>query len=109
MIKGWGWFEVDKRPQPTIFKTMNGLEELKNAILACNDTQLDLGFAILKYREIGIARKAKCFAEIFKVNEQNLLDSLPKAADDRILDKASRKVIHGFLFERTLPENERNL
>ena len=70
------------------------------AINGCNDVQLDLAFACLKYREIGILRKAKCFAIIFDTNEMDLIESLPKATDGRILDKPSRTMIHDALIER---------
>jgi len=66
----------------------------------CDDVQLDLAFALLKYKEIGILRKAKCFAFIFGADEYELIESLPKATDGRILDKSSRTSIHDVLLER---------
>lgn len=69
--------------------------------MSCSDVQLDEAFAVLKYREIGILRKVKCFADIFRSNENDLVDSLPKAGDGRILDKPSRDVIHELLIKRT--------
>jgi hypothetical protein len=74
--------------------------ELLNAITEADEAKLDSAFAVLKYREIGILRKARCWALIFGVDENDLLDSLPKASDSRILDKISRTMVHEELIKR---------
>ena len=76
------------------------LKTLHHLILNCDESQLDLAFAILKYKEIGIVRKIKCWAKIFDMDGNELVDSFPKSIDNRVLDKTSRKIVHNYLMER---------
>jgi len=73
------------------------------AIKGCSEAQLDAMFGMLKYREVGILRKISAFAVILHLSEEEkseLIDSLPKASDGRILDKPSRNAICDLLIER---------
>ena len=88
----------------TSMTTDNTLKSLRNAIAKCNPTQLDLGFACLKYREMGILRKAQGFAHIFGVKVTEIINDLPKTEDGRILDKPSRHLIHDILLEKAKEE-----
>jgi hypothetical protein len=75
-------------------------ESIKNKILSCTDEQLDLGFALIKYPELGILRKVKCFSLVFGIDFDDLLSILPKTSDDRILNKNAKLMLRGLLMER---------
>lgn len=78
------------------------------AVSNCDEVQLDLAFAALKYRELGILRKIRCFAFIFFAqkpdsfarDEAELIESMPATTDGRVLDKPSRTLVHDALIER---------
>jgi hypothetical protein len=71
-----------------------------DAVAGCSDTQLDTAFAVLRDMKNGILRKSKCFALIFQTSEDELIDSLPKTDDGRILDKISRNMFCAVLVDR---------
>jgi len=71
-----------------------------DAIADSHDVQLDTAFAVLRDIKNGILRKARCFAFIFQTDENELVDSLPKTDDGRILDKPSRSMFCDALVDR---------
>jgi len=79
---------------------MNGIEQLENAINNCDGVDLDMAFLILQSRKHGIRRKIRCFARVFHVKEDILLDSFPKSSENRLLDKKSREIIYKLLIQR---------
>lgn len=67
-----------------------------DAVKNCNKAQKDALFGILKYRDIGILRKTHAFAEILNLSKQettDLIESLPKTSDGRVLDLATRTAL----------------
>ncbi len=86
----------------------NALSSFRAAVAKCTPIQLDLGFACLKYREMGIFRKAQGFAHIFGINADEIVRDLPKTEDGRILDKPSRHIIHDILLVKAQQELAKN-
>ncbi len=56
-------------------------------------------WAVLKYKEIGILKKAQSMAAILDINEEDFVMSLPQNDEGRILDKPSRYLIHDILIK----------
>ena len=74
--------------------------KIEQKILECSEEQLDTAFAVLKYPQIGILRKIKCISLIFGVDFGDLIDTLPKSNDDRILSKKTKAIIRDLLMKR---------
>ena len=55
--------------------------------------QLDILWALLKYRNIGIYRKVACMCEVLGIEFEDIVEYLPNE-NGRVLDKATRKLIH---------------
>lgn len=75
-------------------------QKILNKILNASEEQLDTAFAVLKYPQIGILRKIKCFSMIFGIDFDELLSILAKTSDDRILNKKSKDIMRNLLLER---------
>lgn len=71
------------------------------AVLNCSDAVFDALWAILKYKEIGIARKISSIAEILDLDKSSVMEYAVLAGDGRVLDKETRNVIHSLLIKRT--------
>jgi hypothetical protein len=79
--------------------------EFKILVSECSEAQLDAAFAVLKYREIGILRKAKSLAAIFQTDSDTITDGLPKV-DGRVLDEVSRAMICDLLIAKSRSESK---
>lgn len=71
------------------------------AVLNCSDAVFDALWAILKYKEISIARKISSIAEILDLDKSSVMEYSVLAGDGRVLDKETRNVIHSLLIKRT--------
>jgi hypothetical protein len=75
---------------------MNPLvEKLENA----NMIELDIAFALLKYKEIGIYRKIQALCLSFDLNLDEVLKGLPQE-EGRLLDWETRHFIHHYMITR---------
>jgi len=72
---------------------------LVSAIEAANSEQLDTLWSILKYKEIGIFRKVKCMTHVLGLDFTQILDTLPKDDEGRVLDYRTRHMIHDILIK----------
>ena len=68
------------------------------SISEANGMQLDILWALLKYRNIGIYRKVACMCEVLGIEFEDIVEYLPNE-NGRVLDKATRKLIHENLVE----------
>lgn len=66
---------------------------LANAIEKANPEQIDLCWAILKYKEIGVYRKVKSLCSAFGLNFEKVIAELPQQ-EGRVLDRETRHMIH---------------
>ena len=64
-----------------------------------NETELDVAFALLKYREIGVYRKIKALCLAFDLNFEEVVKTLPQE-NGRLLDSQTRHFIHDFMLAR---------
>jgi hypothetical protein len=64
-----------------------------------NETELDVAFALLKYKEIGIYRKIKGLCLCFGLNFEEVIKGLPPE-NGRLLDRETRHFIHDFMLAR---------
>ena len=81
------------------------LRDFIEAVYSADKVDVDCAWAVLKYREFGILRKARCLARIFGTDEFVLIESLPKDEHGRILDKPSRDLFNDLLVSRGQPDN----
>ena len=72
---------------------------LVRAIESANSEQLDTLWSILKYKEIGIFRKVKCITHVLNLDFFQLIDTLPKDDEGRVLDYKTRHMIHDILIK----------
>ena len=72
---------------------------LVSAIESANSEQLDTLWSILKYKEIGIFRKVKCMTHVLGLDFTQILDTLPKDDEGRVLDYKTRHMIHDILIK----------
>lgn len=72
---------------------------IEAALNDANDAQLDAVWAILKYREIGIFRKAAAMSEVLDLDFEEVQKELPKDEEGRVLDYDTRHLIHDTLVE----------
>jgi len=70
-------------------------DKLSNA----SEIELDVAFALLKYKEIGIYRKIKGLCLAFGLNFDNVVKTLPQE-NGRLLDRETRHYIHDFMLAR---------
>lgn len=61
--------------------------------------QIDLCWAVLKYKEIGVLRKIKALCSAFSLNLEQVFSELPKDENGRILDWPTRHMIHDSLMQ----------
>lgn len=73
--------------------------KLEALISKASAEQIDILWAILKYKEIGIFRKVKCMSAALGLDSNNFTSILPKDQDGRILDYKSRHLIHDVLIK----------
>lgn len=73
--------------------------KLESLISKASAEQIDILWAILKYKEIGIFRKVKCMSAALGLDANNFTSILPKDNDGRILDYKSRHLIHDVLIK----------
>ena len=73
--------------------------KLENIISKATADQIDILWAILKYKEIGIYRKVKCMCAVLDSDLEAAVNLLPKDQDGRILDYKSRHMIHDILIK----------
>ncbi len=84
---------------------MNALINTKNyesntlltAIQEASPEQVDALWSILKYKEIGIFRKIKSMSAVLQLNFNEIVDSLPKDENGRMIDHKTRHLIHDVL------------
>lgn len=72
---------------------------LANAIEKSKPEQIDLCWAVLKYKEIGILRKIKALCSAFNLNLEQITSELPKDDNGRIIDWETRHMIHDSLIK----------
>ncbi len=75
------------------------IAKLETVISKATAEQIDILWAILKYKEIGIYRKIKCMCTALGANVDDLSNILPKDQEGRILDYKSRHMIHDVLIK----------
>jgi hypothetical protein len=75
------------------------IAKLETVISKATAEQIDILWAILKYKEIGIYRKIKCMCAALGANVDDLSNILPKDQEGRILDYKSRHMIHDVLIK----------
>ena len=81
-------------------------DSLTCAIRDANGIQLDALWAILKYKSIGIFRKIACMCEILSLDFDEVVEEMPKE-DGRVLDKATRYLVHTALLQTSQERYER--
>jgi hypothetical protein len=74
-------------------------DTLATAIEKSNPEQIDLCWAVLKYKEIGILRKIKILCSVFKLSLEKVLSELPQDENSRIIDWQTRHLIHDSLIK----------
>ena len=72
---------------------------LVSAIESANSEQLDTLWSILKYKEIGIFQKVKCMTHVLDLDFTQLVGTLPKDEEGRVLDYKTRHMIHDILIQ----------
>jgi hypothetical protein len=72
---------------------------LANAIEKSEPEQIDLCWAVLKYKEIGILRKIKALCAAFDLNLDRVMSELPKDENGRVIDWETRHMIHDSLIK----------
>lgn len=81
----------------TIVRNEESLGDFYDALRGLSPVELDIMWAILKYKGMGIFKKVKCFAYILDIDEQAFIDGLPKDESGRVLDYETRHLIHDAL------------
>lgn len=71
---------------------------LAKAIETAKPEQIDLCWAILKYKEIGVYRKVKSLCSAFNLNFDKVVEELPNE-DGRVIDWETRHFIHDCLIQ----------
>ena len=71
---------------------------LANAIEKATPEQIDLCWAVLKYKEIGVYRKVKSLCSAFGLNFDKVIAELPQQ-EGRVLDRETRHLIHETLIK----------
>lgn len=79
------------------------VQKLSNA----SETELDVAFALLKYKEIGIYRKIKGLCLAFNLNFEEVIKILPQE-NGRLLDRETRHFIHDFMLARAKEFHTKN-
>lgn len=80
--------------------TIKTFDQFLHEITQGNMAEIDATWAILKYAEIGIKRKLECWGLIWGYDIEGVLGTAPQE-DGRILDKATRHLVHDVLIERS--------
>lgn len=74
---------------------------IAKAIEKSGPEQIDLCWAILKYKEIGILRKIKALCSAFGLDLEKVSSELPKDENGRIIDWETRHMIHDSLIAKS--------
>ena len=74
---------------------------IAKAIEKSRPEQIDLCWAILKYKEIGVLRKVKALCSAFGLDLEQVVSELPKEENGRIIDWETRHMIHDSLIKMT--------
>jgi hypothetical protein len=72
---------------------------LANAIETAKPEQIDLCWAVLKYKEIGVYRKVKSLCAAFNLPFEKVVSELPQEEDGRVIDWETRHFIHDSLIK----------
>jgi len=72
---------------------------LEDALSHASETELDVAFALLKYKEIGIYRKIKCLCLALQLDFDEVVKNLPNE-NGRLLDRETRHYIHDYMLAR---------
>lgn len=72
---------------------------LVNKLSNASEVELDVAFALLKYKEIGIYRKIKGLCLALGLNFDDVVKGLPQE-NGRLLDRETRHFIHDFMLAR---------
>ena len=72
---------------------------LAKAIEKSKPEQIDLCWAILKYKEIGVLRKIKALCSAFSLDLEQVIFELAKDENGRIIDWETRHMIHDSLIK----------
>ena len=72
---------------------------IAKAIEKSRPEQIDLCWAILKYKEIGVLRKIKALCSAFGLNLEQVISELAKDENGRIIDWETRHMIHDSLIK----------
>ena len=77
------------------------MNELIKEIEMADDTDRDIAWSVLKRKDpkFGILRKLKCFARIFGIDEEVVLDEASKNEDGWIIDYDNRMMLHDALLK----------
>jgi hypothetical protein len=73
-------------------------KQLANAIEEATPEQIDLCWAVLKYKEIGVFRKVKSLCSAFRLDFDEVINELPQV-DGRVVDRETRHLIHETLIK----------
>jgi hypothetical protein len=73
-------------------------KQLANAIEEATPEQIDLCWAVLKYKEIGVFRKVKSLCSAFGLDFDRVINELPQV-DGRVVDRETRHLIHETLIK----------
>jgi hypothetical protein len=77
---------------------------LATAIEKATPEQIDLCWAVLKYKEIGVFRKVKSLCSAFGLNFDKVVAELPQD-NGRVVDKQTRHLIHETLIKVSQTQN----
>lgn len=72
---------------------------IEKSIQDSNIETLNTLWALLKYRELGILKKINCMAQVLGLDKQEFLRHMVTDEDGRVIDQASRKIIHDYLIK----------
>ncbi len=80
---------------------------IANAIEKAKPEQIDLCWAILKYKEIGVYRKVKSLCSAFNLSFDKVVAELPQE-NGRVIDWETRHFIHDCLIKVSKCNNNNN-
>lgn len=75
------------------------MNNIELAIRNSNIETINTLWALLKYRELGILKKINCMAQVLGIDSQEFLRHMVLDEDGRVIDRASRSLIHDILIK----------
>jgi hypothetical protein len=78
------------------------MNNIELAIRNSNIETINTLWALLKYRELGILKKINCMAQVLGIDSDDFLRCMVSDEDGRVIDKASRKIIHDILIKYSI-------